>query len=141
MKFYLAGPMTGLPHFNFPAFTAAASDLRAHGYDIVSPAEMDSPAVKAAAHDSVDGALTDGKVAGETWGDMLARDVKVIADTCDGVIMLPDWQKSRGARLELFVALLSNKTYFGYYVAGTGGNPVRWVAASVVRQIIRENMP
>jgi hypothetical protein len=42
-RWYLAGPMTGIPAFNFPAFDLAAADLRAQGIDIVSPAELDDP--------------------------------------------------------------------------------------------------
>ncbi len=40
-KVYLAGPMRGLPLFNFPAFADAAAKLRAQGYDVFSPAERD----------------------------------------------------------------------------------------------------
>lgn len=142
MKLYLAGPMTGLPQFNFPAFHAAAAALRTAGYDIVSPAELDSDAVKAVAEKSPDGKLdAAGEVAGETWGDMLARDVKIIADTVDGIVFLPDWHKSRGARLEAFVALLSGKQNYGYYVAGADGALFRAVSADSVRAIIRECMP
>lgn len=142
MKFYLAGPMTGLPQFNFPAFHAAAAALRADGHDVISPAEMDSPAVQAAAITSTDGSLdANGKIAGETWGEILARDVRVIADTVDGVVFLPDWHKSRGARLEAFVALLSYKHQFGYYVAGATGALIRPVEADVIRQVLRESMP
>lgn len=38
---YLAGPMRGIPEYNFPAFYAAAAALRAHGLNVWSPAEND----------------------------------------------------------------------------------------------------
>lgn len=113
-KFYLAGPMSNIPQFNFPAFHAAAADLRARGYDIISPAEQDSPAVQAAAMKSPDGKLLEGKVAGESWGQILARDVQIVADQVDGIILLPGWEKSRGARLECFVGLLCSKRFYTY---------------------------
>jgi len=140
-RYYLAGKMSGLPHFNFPAFHAASAVLRAAGYDIVSPAELDSDAVKAVAETSTDGALDEsGKVAGETWGEILARDVRVIADTVDGIVFLDHWWESRGARLEAFVALLTGKTQFGLYVPHMQP-PVAWMSADLVRSIIRGNMP
>jgi hypothetical protein len=115
IKYYLAGPMSGIPQFNFPLFHEAAAKLRTEGLEIISPAEMDSPAVQAEGMASTDGKLVDGKIAGETWGDMLARDVKVIADQVDGIVFLPNWQTSRGARLEAFVALLTGKQSFLAY--------------------------
>jgi hypothetical protein len=103
-KVYLAGPMTGIPQFNFPAFDAAAAALREAGYDVVSPAEMDDPETRAAALASPDGAPGSGSSSGETWGDFLARDVKLIADGgLDAIVVLPGWERSRGARLETFV--------------------------------------
>ena len=39
MKIYIAGPMTGLPDWNFPAFHAAAAAWRAAGWEVVNPAE------------------------------------------------------------------------------------------------------
>jgi len=35
---YIAGPMSGLPEFNYPAFFAAAEQLTAAGYDVLNPA-------------------------------------------------------------------------------------------------------
>lgn len=38
---YIAGPMTGLPESNYPAFNACAERLRAEGYTVLNPAETD----------------------------------------------------------------------------------------------------
>lgn len=40
---YLCGPMTGLPEYNYPAFHAAAAELRAQGWRVVNPAENAEP--------------------------------------------------------------------------------------------------
>lgn len=37
---YIAGPMTGLPDYNYPAFNAAAYHLRNNGYVVINPAEQ-----------------------------------------------------------------------------------------------------
>lgn len=113
MKLYVAGPMTGIPQFNFPAFDAAAALLREHGYEVYSPAEMDDPETRRIAMLSPDGAPGSGSANGETWGDFLARDVKLIADGgIEGIACLPGWDKSRGARLETFVAFLCGLPIF-----------------------------
>lgn len=117
MKCYLAGPMSGIPQFNFPMFHEAARVLRnRHKLEIISPAETDTPAVQVAAMASKDGKYdASGKVGGETWGDMLARDVKMLADDgIQGIVLLPGWAKSRGARLEAFVGTLCKLSFFEY---------------------------
>ncbi len=40
-RIYLAGPMTGLPDYNFPAFMKAAAYLRSQGAIVFNPAEND----------------------------------------------------------------------------------------------------
>lgn len=109
-KFYLAGPMSGLPQFNFPLFYKVTELLRGVGMNIVSPAELDTK--EGVADEAL--ASTDGDPNKTTlaWADLLARDVKLIADKHDGVhgiVFLPRWSKSRGARLEAFIGLLEGE--------------------------------
>lgn len=82
---YISGPMTGLPEFNFPAFHAKAAELRQAGVDVINPAEHD-------------------EAPDLPWQVYLRKDIKMLMD-CDTIHMLPGWRKSRGARLELLIAL------------------------------------
>lgn len=137
MKLYLCGPMSHVPQFNFPAFDEASTTLRAMGYDIVAPHEHDSPEYREAAFASSDG-NPNSMPPGETWGYALARDVKIIADQgIEGLVYLPDWYKSRGARLETFVALLCGVKHFYYYFSGR-----LWdVPVDTIRSILVRYMP
>jgi hypothetical protein len=83
-KLYLSGPMTGLPQLNFPAFHRAAARLRERGYVVVSPAELNP----------------DNTV---TWQAAMRTDIKALCD-CDAIALMPGWEKSAGAQLELHVA-------------------------------------
>ena len=107
MRYYLAGPMQGRPQFNYPLFDSVSKALRKIGYDIISPSEMDDDEVRAAALASPDGKPQDKTlVADKTWGDFLSRDVKMIADELDAIILLPEWDTSKGANLEAFVSVM-----------------------------------
>lgn len=104
MKLYVAGPMTGIPSFNVPAFDKAAMILRDMGHEVVSPAELDGPETRAVIVASATGSHAD-LPPGETWGFYLARDVKLLTDDgIEGIVVLPGWTRSPGARLETFVA-------------------------------------
>lgn len=110
-KVYLAGPMSGIPQFNFPAFEVVAKMLRAHGWDAISPHECDSPETQKMAWASEDGKVIEGAGA-DSWGTCLSRDIKIVIDEVEGIALLPGWEKSRGARLEVCAALLSEKRFF-----------------------------
>jgi hypothetical protein len=115
--YYLAGPMSGIPRFNFPLFYRVTETLRIAGMSIVSPAELDDQEDKGAAMTSTDGDPNNRvHMGGKTWADFLARDVKLIADKVQGIIFLPEWYKSRGARLEAFVGLLQADFEFFQFV-------------------------
>ena len=110
---YIAGPMTWIPKFNFPEFDRAAKILRKMGYRVVSPSELDDPAIRRKALRSKTGAPGTGSHINETWGDFLARDVKLIADGgIDAIVVIDGWEKSKGAKLETFVAKLDNKPIY-----------------------------
>lgn len=111
---YLAGPMTGVPQFNIPLFEQAARELRRQGYRVTCPPELDSEDVYRAAMKSKDGSLLHGKLGGETWGQMLGRDIAIVADKVDTVVFLPGWQHSKGALLEAYVGLVTKKNFYVY---------------------------
>ena len=84
-RIYIAGPMTGLPEHNFPAFHAAAARLREAGWEAVNPAENF-------------GGRTD--LPRETY---LRADVALLV-ACEAIAVLPGWDESRGAKLEYLIA-------------------------------------
>lgn len=120
MKVYIAGPMTNMPQFNVPLFDRVAGELRQKGYEVVSPAELDSQTMRQAALASHDGNLDElEKTTKETWGHVLARDVLVLSDHgVEGIVLLPNWYKSRGATLEANVGLLNGLEFFAYQEDG-----------------------
>lgn len=78
MRIYIAGPMTGLPAFNFPAFNWAASEWRAAGWEVLNPAE------------SFDGNT------GLPYKSYVEHDIDLLK-TCDAIAMLAGWD-GEGAR-------------------------------------------
>jgi hypothetical protein len=97
--------MTGYELANFPEFDKQTEDLRAVGWDIVSPHEIDqvvgmTDVVRGRSDEIIDVILT-GAV---TYEGILGIDLAVIA-TCDAIILLPGWTKSNGAKRELTHAL------------------------------------
>lgn len=93
MKIYLAGPMTGMPEYNFPAFEAACKRLREMGHDVWSPHE----------HDLSEGfnPKTDKAKALRHY---MKHDIPALLD-CDIIAVLPGWEHSKGTRLEVHNAI------------------------------------
>lgn len=81
---YVAGPMTGLPQFNYPAFRQASDQLAALGYIVEDPSTNVNP------------------TPGDYHGWLRAGLAQLIR--CDAVALLPGWEASGGARLEVNVA-------------------------------------
>ena len=86
--------MSGIDRHNHPAFHAAAARIRARGYECVNPAEVNPES------EILGGNLpTD-----ELWRVCMKRDLPQLLG-CDAIAVLPGWEKSRGARLEVYVAV------------------------------------
>ncbi|WP_431296520.1 DUF4406 domain-containing protein [Rahnella sp. PAMC 25559] len=85
MKVYIAGPMTGLPHFNRPAFNQAALNLSFDKHVPLNPA-----------------ILPDGL----TEADYMAVGITML-QRADAIFLLTGWQFSAGARAEHALALKS----------------------------------
>lgn len=84
-RLYIAGPMTGHDGLNFPAFNAAAAKYRARGCFVLNPAELVPEQ-------------------GTPWDECMRKDIAALV-TCEEIVMLPGWQRSKGARLEHEIAI------------------------------------
>lgn len=87
MRLYLAGPMTGLPDYNFPAFHAAAAQWRALGWEVENPAEH------------FNGDQT------RPYREYVENDLRQLRK-CDAIAVLPGWDgpNARGSVWEREVA-------------------------------------
>lgn len=104
MKIYVAGPMTGIPSFNFPAFDEAAAWLRDMGHDVCNPAEHDRETHGNSIEASVTGDPADAAAVGFSLREALAYDLDWIARNADAVAVLPGWEGSKGAAAEIALA-------------------------------------
>lgn len=94
-KIYIAGPMTGLPGFNYAEFDKAAAKLRAEGiWEVVSPAEIGN---RYGAPEAIN---ADPKL----LAAVVAAETHALAE-CEAIYLLPCWNKSVGARRELAQAI------------------------------------
>lgn len=103
-RFYISGPMTGLPLKNVAAFNLAAERLTDLGYDYVNPHDL--PEIPHEGYDS-------------GYHEMLRRDLKLLLD-CDGLVVLPGWETSYGATREISLAASLELPIFRFSTFGEG---------------------
>ena len=87
MKIYIAGPMTGLPDCNRPAFFKAEKILKKSGHTVLNPANNPE-------------GLTH---------DEYMHICRAMIDVSEMVVFLPGWEESKGARIEYSWAIESGK--------------------------------
>lgn len=126
--YYISGPMRGIPEYNFPAFDHAAAWLRARNIDVINPADHDreiEPDIESKAHYAAgDASLnTDGP----KFEQLIRWDLEQISrDDCTGVVLLPGWENSTGAGMELDKALELGKEVW-ILSPSVGGENYAWV--------------
>lgn len=96
---YLSGPMTGIPEYNHPAFDRAMKNLQLRGRVVKSPHTV-QPTIKAHA-DMI-------------WSDWLKLDLVILLTECNAIAMLDGWERSHGARLELYNAIALGYRIYKY---------------------------
>ncbi len=84
MKIYLAGPMRGMPQFNFPAFYRYAYELRQQGHEVYNPAEIG--------------------ISQDNIRAIFARETSWICQEAEAIYLMPGWAGSKGARAERALA-------------------------------------
>lgn len=83
MILYISGPITGDKAYR-QKFRAAAEQLKARGYAVVNPAELDDVL----------------PVESMTWSQILDHCLDLLG-RCDAVVLLPGWEESRGCNREV----------------------------------------
>lgn len=109
-KIYISGKITGLPIGEVIAkFHAAEAKIRRLGFEPVSP-------------------LSNGLPLETDWADHMGRDIALLLKA-DAVYLLPDYNESKGARIELCVALqqrmpvfIDKRPEFEFFSAQTFGD-------------------
>lgn len=90
---YISGAITGATDAEMRMFSIAKLELEGRGFSVFNPPDHDVPE----AATSQDG-----------WTLALCRDIAVIAP-CDGIAVLGTFEGSKGALLEVFVAVALRK--------------------------------
>lgn len=89
-RVYIAGPMTGYPEYNVPAFKDAALLLRYEGHEVVSPVEIFK--------------IHFGNNTELHPSEYLIKDILDLF-TCDTICLLKGWEGSVGAKCEAAIAV------------------------------------
>jgi hypothetical protein len=90
-KIYISGKITGLPLFEAATkFAQAEHTLRRRGFNPVNPLTLDHSHNPHA-----------------DYNTYMKTDIKAMLD-CDSIYMLPCWQDSKGAKIELQLAIQLN---------------------------------
>ncbi len=97
MRIYIAGPMRGVPEYNFPAFIAAEERLQDAGHVVFSPVQYDRQV-------GIDVTGLTGheeeNIPGFNLREAMQAELTWLCLHAEAVVFLPGWEKSLGSRAE-----------------------------------------
>jgi hypothetical protein len=98
-KIYISGPMTGFPDYNYPAFFEAESRLQflLQNATVLNPARIDDNEEVKFQHDRI---------------YYIRKSIELILEATH-VYVLPGWEKSEGAKLEIAIGKELGLTFIG----------------------------
>jgi len=110
---YISGPMSNIPEYNAPLFMAADEELMELGHSRFNPA------------------------AGlyECWAIAMEQDLSQLCG-CSVMLLLPNWQTSQGARIEVFVARRLEKVIIDADVGLIGWDQIDKINISDIEQLV-----
>ena len=82
---YISGPITGIEATAPQLFKEAEDFLKAKGYEVVNPMTINHD------HD-------------KSWTNYMKTDIIALME-CDGIFMLDNWEESKGACIEYYLAI------------------------------------
>jgi uncharacterized protein DUF4406 len=89
--------MSGVEDNNLPWFRYITAKLRARGYTVLPPVEVENPGYN---------------YGGEAWEDFLRADIEQCLSKCNTLLLGPGWTQSRGACAEFAYAAMTGKFIF-----------------------------
>lgn len=105
---YIAGPMTGIPEYNLPAFNLAETLIRAQYPGI----EIENPA-----HNVSNG----GSAGSQPYSFYFRLGLQQLIQ-CKTIILLPGFQQSKGAAMEYDIAVMLDMEAYAYADNGPESN-------------------
>lgn len=112
---YIAGPMSGYPEFNFPAFFRAQKNFEDHGWKVWNPAAKDGEEGVVKDPSFATGNDTELMSSGWDFREAYLWDCEKVIQS-DAIFMLKGWEKSAGARGEHAVAISIKQRYPDYEI-------------------------
>ncbi len=104
-RFYVAGPMRGIPFFNFPLFHEVTKQLRARGHMVFNPAERDNERYGRDSSNPTGDLHQAEREHGFNLRVALGEDLEFICKNATALVGLEGWWNSPGACAEVHTAL------------------------------------
>jgi hypothetical protein len=124
---YVAGPMTGYPGFNYPAFDAARDALAAEGWNVISPTDLDRINI------GIEFDKMEGTEDLRHLSTAFARQDIASILVSDAVFVLPGWEMSTGATNEARIATMLGLPVYTYEGRERVGLTAQFASAGVAQ--------